>query len=255
MHNDDQTKSYAQWGDDLLVWEYFNRANSGIFLEAGANDPINLSQTYLLEQKGWIGILIDPVPSCCEALRRVRTNSHVFQNALGGPQHRGKLRLRVPAGCSELTHAVSDETSMLGNDIDAAASAAERRQGSTDCDEIIEAGFITINEALATAGFDRLDYLSLDMEGFELAALQGLDFSRIRPRVVIIEDRLESLSRHRFMLRRGYKLVRRNGSNNWYVPSGELFPVSLTTRIKLFRKCYLSLPFRYLRDTLRKLRK
>ena len=107
---------------------------------------------------------------------------------------------------------------------------------------------------LKTAGFDRLDYLSLDLEGFELPALQGLDFTRIRPRVVIIEDRLENLSRHRFMLRQGYKLVRRNGSNNWYLPCEEPFPVTLATRMKLFRKCYLSLPFRHLRDTLRKLR-
>ena len=99
--------------------------------------PIKLSQTYLLEQQGWTGVLIDPVPSCCEALRRVRTRSHVFQNALGGPQHRGKLRLRVPAGCSELTHAVADETAASGSEIDAAASVAERRQEAADGDEII----------------------------------------------------------------------------------------------------------------------
>ncbi|HSI07552.1 MAG TPA: FkbM family methyltransferase [Rariglobus sp.] len=247
--------SHAQWGDDLLVWEHFNRSPIGIFLEAGANDPIKLSQTYLLEQQGWTGILIDPVPSCCEALRRVRTRSHVFQNALGGPQHRGKLRLRVPSGCSELTHAVANGGEVGDAEMQAASSIAERRQEASDGDEIIEAGFITIDEALKTAGFDRLDYLSLDLEGFELPALQGLDFSRIRPRVVIIEDRLENLSRHRFMLNKGYKLVRRNGSNNWYVPSNEPFSVSLQTRLKLFRKCYLSIPFRYLRDNLRKLRK
>jgi len=59
-----------------------------VFFGGHANDPIKLSQAYLLEQQGWMGILIDPVPACCDALRQVRTRNHVFQNALGDPQHR-----------------------------------------------------------------------------------------------------------------------------------------------------------------------
>lgn len=253
--SEEKTESYAQWGDDLLVWDYFKGKTDGVFLEAGANDPKALSQTYLLEKRGWSGILVEPVSECCEALRRIRTRSHVFQNALGSPQHRGILRLRVPAGCSELTHAVADDDVTTGSEIEAVSSIAERRQGASDGDEIIEAAFITIDEVLAKAGLDRLDFLSLDLEGFELPALQGLDFARIRPRVVIIEDRLENLSRHRFMLRQRYRLVRRNGSNNWYLPAEEGFAVDFLTRLKLFRKCYLSLPFRHLRDGLRKIRK
>ena len=252
--SEDKNESYAQWGDDVLVWDYFKGKTDGVFLEAGANDPQLLSQTYLLEKRGWTGILIEPVPKCCEALRRVRTRSHIFQNALGSPQHRGMLRLRVPFGCSELTHAVADDGA-TASDIEAVSSIAERRQGASKDDEIIEAPFITIDEALRRARVDRLDFLSLDLEGFELPALQGLDFARVRPRVVIIEDRLESLSRHRFMLQRGYSLVRRNGSNNWYLPSEDAFEIDFLTRLKLFRKCYLSLPFRHLRDGLRKFRK
>jgi FkbM family methyltransferase len=248
-------ESYAQWGDDVLVWDYFKGKTDGVFLEAGANDPKILSQTYLLEKRGWTGILVEPVPECCEALRKVRTRSHVFQNALGSPQHRGMLRLRIPAGCSELAHAVADNDDAAGSEIKAASSIAERRQHLSDGDKIIEAAFITIDEALRSAEVGHLDFLSLDLEGFELPALQGLDFTRIRPRVVIIEDRLENLSRHRFMLRQNYKLVRRNGSNNWYLPAEEKFTVDLFSRLKLMRKCYLSLPFRHLRDGLRKLRK
>lgn len=252
--NNTELKSHAQWGDDLLVWEFFKRSRGGVFFEAGANHPIKLSQTYLLEQQGWTGVLVEPVPSCCDELRRVRTGSRVFQNALGGPEHRGKLRLRIPAGTTELAHAVSADCAAEGGEIKALAEMAERRQEAGEGDELIEAEFITIDEALRTAGFDRLDYLSLDLEGFELAALRGLDFRRIRPRVIIVEDRLEELSRHRYLRKQGYKLVRRNGSNNWYVPVEEPFPVSLTTRFKLIRKCYLSLPFRRMRDGLRKLR-
>ena len=249
-----KSESYAQWGDDVLVWEFFG-GKTGVFFEAGANDPIALSQTYLLEKRGWVGILVDPVPSCCDALRRDRPCSKVFQNALGGPQHHGKLRLRVPDGCTELAHAVPDEElANYDSEIAAAALSGERRQSDSVTDTFIEADFITINEALKQSGFDRIDYLSLDLEGFELPALQGLDFQRIRPRLVIIEDRFDNLIRHRYMIRQDYKIVKINGSNSWYVPRETEFPVALAMRVELLRKLYLSMPFRYFRDTMRRLR-
>lgn len=228
--------SYSQWGDDVLVWEYFGRSRTGVFLEAGANDPQVLSQTYLLEQQGWTGALVEPVPECCERLRAKRPGSKVFQNALGSPGQRGVLRLAIPDGRSEL----------------ASGLAPDAQPGKDD--RIIEARFITLDEVLEQAGIGRLDYLSLDLEGMELDALMGLDFARHGPRLVVVEDRLDNLSRHRFLRRTGYKLVRRIGSNNWYVPAAERFPVPAAMRLALLRKLYLSLPFRWFRTWSRRLR-
>lgn len=228
--------SYSQWGDDLLVWEYFGRKRQGVFVEAGANDPKILSQTYLLEQQGWTGALVEPVPECCARLRAERSGSRIFQNALGAPEQRGILRLAIPDGLSELASGLADG---------AEPNAGER---------VVEAAFITLSEVLDQAGISRLDYLSLDLEGMELFALKGLDFTRHAPRLIVIEDRLDDLSRHRFLLRAGYKLVKRNGSNNWYVPSGEVFPVSAGMRLRMLRKVYLSLPFRWFRRFSRRIR-
>jgi FkbM family methyltransferase len=245
-------QSYAQWGDDLLVWRYFGESYKGTFLEAGANDPKSLSQTYLLEQQGWSGVLVEPIPRCCEALRRERPRSRVFQNALGAPGQRGKLRLRIPDGTTELAHALPDGTANA--DEAHAAEVGLRRAKPTARDEVIEAEFITLDEVLKQAGITQLDFMSLDLEGFELPALQGLDFNRIKPRLIIIEDRLENLSRHQFLRRQGYRLVKRNGSNNWYMPAGTPFRIGLGGRLKLARKVYLSLPVRQLRDAIRRVR-
>ncbi len=230
------TESYAQWGDDVLVWDYFKGKTDGVFLEAGANDPKTQSQTYLLEKRGWTGILVEAVPECCEKLSAERPNSRVFQNALGSPEQRGILRLSIPNGISELATAIKEG----------------KRVGAAD--RVIEAVLMTLTEILDAAGAARLDYLSLDLEGMELEALRGLDFGRFRPDVVIVEDRLDNLSRHRFMKGVGYKLVRRNGSNDWYVPADHPFPVSLGMRMRLTRKLYLSMPFRRFRDLSRKIR-
>lgn len=227
--------SYAQWGDDRLVLDYFRGREGCTFLEAGANDPIALSQTYLLEQNGWTGVLVEPVKSCCERLREVRTASQVFQNALGAPEDRGTLRLFVPGGVTELTRAYED--------------GDEAAEG-----ELIEAEFRTLTEILHEARIEQLTYLSLDLEGMEDRALRGLDFEVFSPELIVVEDRVEHLRTHRLLREKGYKLVWRNGSNNWYVPGSSDFPVSLKTRLSLFRKLYLSMPFRWLRSFLRRLR-
>lgn len=228
--------SYSQWGDDLLVWEYFGKSRDGVFLEAGANDPKELSQTYLLETQGWTGALVEPVPECCERLRAERPGSRVFQNALGAPDQRGLLRLSIPDGVTALA---------AGLPAGARPAVGER---------VVEAEFITLNEVLAQAGITRLDYLSLDLEGMELEALKGLDFDTHAPRLIVVEDRLSHLRLHRFLTRAGYKLVKRNGSNNWYVPAASPFPVSAAMRLTMLRKLYLSMPFRWLRSASRRMR-
>lgn len=229
--------SYSQWGDDLLVWEYFGKTREGVFLEAGANDPKELSQTYLLETQGWTGALVEPVPECCERLRAERPGSRVFQNALGAPDQRGMLRLSIPDGVTALASGLS-----------AGARPAEGER-------VIEAAFITLDEVLAQAGIGRLDYLSLDLEGMELEALKGLDFKVHAPRLIVVEDRLDSLRLHRFLSHAGYKLVKRNGSNNWYVPVASVFPVAAGMRLRMMRKLYLSMPFRWLRSASRRIRR
>ena len=229
-------KSYAQWNEDIDVWEYFGRANNGVFMEAGANHPTNLSQTYFLETQGWHGVLVEPVPECCELLREQRANSKIFQNALGAPDQRGPLLIRIPDGVTELAQAVE----------------AGEKPGAND--RVIKTTIVTIDDVLRDAGVARLDFLSLDTEGMELAAMRGLDFTKYQPRFILIEDRMESLAKHRFLNSKGYKIVNRRGSNNWYVPVGAPFEVTLKTRARLFRKLYLSIPFRWLRDALRKLR-
>jgi len=234
--SEDKSESYAQWGDDVLVWEYFGGRADGVFLEAGANDPKGISQTWLLEKRGWTGVLVEPVPECCERLRAERPGSKVFQNALGSPAQRGILRLSFPPEFSVLAAALPD--------------GAEAGDG----ERVIEAELMTLDQVLSEAGVTKLNYLSLDLEGMELEALEGLDFTRFAPDLIIVEDRLDDLFKHRFLQAAGYKLVRRNGSNDWYIPVSDSFKVSVGTKLRLFRKLYLSMPFRRFRDYSRKIR-
>jgi FkbM family methyltransferase len=224
----DRMNSYSQSGEDLLLWEYFGARTNGFFLEAGANHPTKLSQTWLFELHGWKGILVEPLAKNCELLRQHRPGSRVFQCALGAPEQRGRAQIKVAGGDDALSGLVVDDDVIV-----------ERME---------EVEVRTLDEVLAEAGNPKLDFMSLDVEGFELQVLRGFDLMRHRPAVILIEDHLEHLLVHRHLARHGYRLVKRTGVNNWYVPKGQ--PFHMTTwreRLKLFRKMFLGLPFRKIR--------
>ena len=52
---------------------------------------------------------------------------------------------------------------------------------------IIEVPSLTFKEALKQAGFSKVDFLSIDLEGYEIQALEGFDFEEIRPKYILIE--------------------------------------------------------------------
>ncbi len=221
-----ELRSRAQWGEDILVWDYFHRKAHGFFIEVGANDPVANSQTWLLEQNGWEGILIEPQPGCCERLRRARRRSRVIQAACGAPGQRGPAEFQV---------ASSDDRSRL------AAGPPEKGVVITGT---LRVEVITLDDVLAAMDHPPLDLVSVDVEGGELDVLRGFDLRRHRPALLILEDYVYDLALHRRARAQGYKLVKRAGSNNWYVPNETPFPVPWRERLELFRKMRLSTALR-----------
>ena len=218
--------------EQALVREFFGGARSGYFVEVGANRPRQESQTWHLEQLGWTGVLIEPQPNLADDLRRVRA-ARVFAVACSSPRNAGKrLRLHVAGALSSLDR--------------------ERMAPGAEPERVIEVPVRTLDdiltEACAPVGFD---FLSVDVEGHELEVLGGFDFARWRPRLVLLEDHVGNLTRHRFLRTAGYRLVRRFENNGWYVPRDATVAVPLRERWNIVRKYYLALPFRMARNASR----
>jgi len=114
----------------------------------------------------------------------------------------------------------------------------------------------TLNDILQEAEAPSpIDLLSIDVEGHEIEVLHGFDLARWRPRLIMIEDHVGDLERHWYLQSSGYRLIRRVGNNGWYVPAIEQFKISWGDRWEIWRKYYLALPFRLLRNALRRLRR
>jgi FkbM family methyltransferase len=220
--------SFAQNREDLIAWDYFRRKPDGFFVEVGANDPTELSQTWFLEQQGWKGILVEPLPTCCEKLRAVRKHSVVCEAAAGAPEQVGEATLNVVA---------SDVWSHLGE--------ADQSLPVAAC---ITVAVRTIESILEEHRAPRVDLLSIDTEGMELNVLRGLDLAKRQPALVLLEDHMETLDLFFYMRRHGYKLVHRTGPNNWWVPAGaETIPTTMRERWSLWNRIWFRYPRRRLR--------
>jgi len=229
-------ESFSQFGEDGLVWRHFGRKRDGFFVEIGANDPCKFSQTWLLEQNGWTGILVEPLPGPCERLRAERKNSRVFQVAVGAPEQKGRKEIHVPA-----------------DDMYAALNSKPQDKAILNT---LTVSVTTLDDVLAEAGNPAVDYLSIDVEGMELDVLRGFDLSRHHPALILVEDHLRSLAVYLFLARRGYQLAKRTGCNNWFVVAGTRFELTgALERLQLWKRLWIHTPLGIVRKKLRNLRK
>jgi FkbM family methyltransferase len=218
-----------------LVAAFFGNIK-GYFVEVGANDPQERSQTWHLEQAGWAGVLVEPQPDLAARLRGKR-KAKVFAVACSSPANAGReLPLHVAGPLSSL-----DRRSMAPGAVPEKTITVAVRT----LDSLLE-------EAGSPAGFD---FLSIDVEGHELDVLRGFDIARWRPRLIMIEDHVPDLSKHRYLNAAGYRIIRRYENNGWYVPRGSAVSCQWRDRWEIVRKYYLALPFRMLRNLSRRLRK
>jgi FkbM family methyltransferase len=221
---------------EAILREFFRNVKFGYFVEVGAADPEINSQSWQFEQAGWSGVLVEPRPDMAEKLRRHR-NAMVFEMACSSPANGGRtMPLHVAGGFSSL-----NENLVIAG---------------FDAKKSIDVTIGTLDEILLEAGASApIDFVSIDVEGHEIEVLEGFTLDRWRPRLLLVEDHVLDLNLHRFLQARGYKWVRRTDLNGWYVPANMQINVSWFGRLQFFRKYYLSLPARRVRDAARLMRK
>ena len=82
-----------------LKEEFFHGARDGFFVDVGANEPTDGSQTWHLEKLGWRGVVIEPQPRLAQKLKEQR-RAAVFACACSSPQNAGKMLPFQTAGIS-----------------------------------------------------------------------------------------------------------------------------------------------------------
>ena len=140
--------SYAQNGEDVVLWRALEGVSAGRYVEVGANHPRDDSVTRAFYDRGWSGITIEPVPYFADLHRAERPRDHLVQAAITNTG-RGQITLPVDLLVSTLR-------------LD---------------DVLAESGW---------AG-EEIHFMLIDVEGAERDVLQSVDLRRWRPWVLVVE--------------------------------------------------------------------
>ncbi|WP_275572218.1 FkbM family methyltransferase [Mycolicibacterium vanbaalenii] len=150
-------------GLDVRLADSMGWPRGGTFIELGGNDGLQQSNSFLLERElNWRGILIEGVPELAAEAVRNRPKATVVCAAVTGATDAGVIAMND----IDLISTVSDDPGQL-------------YVATTTLSSVID---------LISNG-DAPDLLTIDVEGFEMDVLAGLDLSRHRPRWILVETK------------------------------------------------------------------
>jgi FkbM family methyltransferase len=164
--------SFSQFGEDLFLSEYFGD-RTGVYIDIGGNHPFRLSNTYLLYRKGWCGLIAEPIQDFYAKHKRYRPRD-IQVNAAAG-EGSGQLTFyELWPSVLSTCDAVEVQRTLAGG------RASLLRQYTVP--------LVTVDKIYRDHLFPRpVSLLSVDTEGHDLSVLKGIDWSILRPEIVICE--------------------------------------------------------------------
>lgn len=222
--NSDPFVSYAQNGEDVLLWRALGDVPNGRYVDVGAWDPAIDSVTKAFYDRGWLGVDVEPVPQLAERLREARPGNVVVQAAVTS-QDVEEIELHEVR--SDDGAPVTGLSTTLGGVANVHGAA-----GFVVQDLAVPATTLSsICEADVLGG--EIHFLKIDVEGAEADALRSMDFSKHRPWVVVVEatrPNSTEASHHEWeplVLEAGYTFALFDGLSRYYVSAEhpELLPV------------------------------
>ena len=196
-------QSYSQNAEDLLVDAILGCKTAGTYVDIGANDPVAFSNTKRFYDRGWAGICIEPNPERYNKLTRQRERDVV-----------------INCGISEtegyFPFYVLDQDMISTFDLDIANNMKLER-----CAKIVETLDIPIqrlDSLLDKYLKDKsIDFISIDVEGNELAVLKSNNWKKFNPSIIVIETCNNTNDIYSYLVEREYLPVLQNAENTIFV--------------------------------------
>lgn len=199
--------------EEYLVRDFFKDRRGGVFVDVGASDARQGSNTYRLERDlGWSGLAVD-ADAAVTATYRVRPRTRFVLAFVAAEDGGTALLHKGEGGSSSGQRAFTEKFGALGG-----VDTVPRR---------------SLDSVLKEAGIDRIDFLSMDIELSEPDALSTFAIARHQPRLVCVEAHrptrqwlLNYFSRHGYVVVGDY--LQADRLNLWFRPldPGEPGPAS-----------------------------
>ena len=176
--------SYSQCGEDKIVAYIFDvmlKIDKPLYLDIGAHHPTYLSNTYLFYKRGLSGICVEPDPTLFVGIKEHRKRDTCLNVGVGVCQE------------DAADYYVMSQTYLNTFSKEEAEHAVA--EGNHTITDVIKLPLVSVNAILDKYCDNVPDYVSLDVEGLDLAILQSFDFHRYQPKVFCIETMSYSAGR------------------------------------------------------------
>ena len=199
--------SRSQLQQDVFALLELNLKKGGYFVEFGATNGVDLSNTHLLEiEFGWTGILAEPATSWFPALIQNR-KCHIDHRAVWN-QSGKTLLFNEPLGAQLATIDSYSEYDF---------HSASRIEGKK-----YQVQSITLEDLLDSYGAPKdIDFLSIDTEGSELDILQSFPFDRYKFKIIVCEHNFSKNRSQINCLLLGHGYIQKHQEisdfDDWYV--------------------------------------
>lgn len=201
LHYDSLEGFYSQSGQDRFLDQLiFKGKRNGVFVDIGANDGINLSNSYFFEKnRDWTGLCVEPNPMLTKQIAKTR-NCKIAEVAAAKSD--GEL---------QFAH-YDDSRHVYGRPLS--------ENMGIEGFQTIKVQAREINTLLKEHDLKEIDYLSIDIEGGERALFESIELSYFQITVISLEQNEEAVPMDHSLDRAGYELAAKIGCDRIYTKRG-----------------------------------
>jgi len=210
---------HGEGGIDKLIRIVFFPFKSyrGVFVEVGAADPLYLSISKHFRDSGWNVISIEPNPYFVKRHREV--GNRVLEYACG-PIDEDNIEFEIARPKVEGSKGPITYESFSAIKVKEEYKQNDPSFFSQMDIEKIKVNMRRLDTLLREDGITAIDILSVDVEGWELEVLSGLNFSLYAPKLLVVENWLSDDRYHKIISAYGYSFVCCIHPNDIYVKTG-----------------------------------
>ena len=207
-----KTKFYSQYGQDKWLYDnFFKKKQNGFFLEIGADDGVDKSNTLFFEESlGWTGLCIEPSPKRFKLLKQNR--NCLCENYALSNEIREVEFLEIAGwgkGLSGIVNKYHDRHKIR--------IMEEIQHPLNMGSEIIKVNTELLSNLLDKHNIKKIDFCTIDTEGGEYEILKSINFNQYDINIILVENNYGDKRIPELLFNNGYKMIHKISIDDVYI--------------------------------------